>query len=95
MIVGASSRTSASTSRRKPLTVGAGVTRLEDAAVDAASQMLDEGPEQAAIGHRDGLVAVKQNMDFTHACLPPESSSVSAFDGNRRTACQTRNGPSS
>ena len=58
MIVGASSRTSASTSLRKPLASAVGMARLEDAAIDAAAEMLDEGAEQPRVGRADGEIAV-------------------------------------
>ena len=40
---------------------------LEDAAVDAAAQVLDEGAEQAAVGDADDLVAIEQDFHGTHA----------------------------
>ena len=43
---------------------------LEDAAVDAAAQMLDEGAEQARVRVADRAIAVDGHMDFTHARLP-------------------------
>jgi hypothetical protein len=42
------------------------MARLEDAAVDAAAEMLDEGAEQARIGVADGEIAMQANVDITH-----------------------------
>ena len=67
MMVGASSRTSASTSWRKPLASAVGMAGLEDAAIDAAAEMLDEGAEQAWIGAADGEIAMQADVDVTHA----------------------------
>ncbi len=42
----------------KPLVVGRGMTRLEDAAVDATPEMLDEGAEDAAVEIGQNEIAV-------------------------------------
>ena len=39
---------------------------LVDAAIDAASEMLDEGAEQAGVGVADGEIAIHQNFCFSH-----------------------------
>ena len=64
-MVGASSRTSASTSLRKPLLVGGRMAGLEDAAIDAAAEMLDEGAEQPRVGVADGEIAIQADVDVT------------------------------
>jgi hypothetical protein len=40
---------------------------LENAAVDAAAEMLDEGAEQAGIGAGDHRVGAELHGDLTHA----------------------------
>ena len=40
---------------------------LEDAAIDAAAEMLDEGAEQPRVGAADGEIAVQADVDVTHA----------------------------
>ena len=65
-MVGPSSLTSASTSLRKSLGVRGRMSGLVDAAIDAASEMLDEGAEQAGIGIADGEIAIHQNFCFSH-----------------------------
>ena len=69
MMVGPSSRTSASTSRRKPFSSAVGWSGSIDAAIDAAAEMLDEGAEQARIGVADGEIPVDQNVGFPHGLL--------------------------
>ena len=41
--------------------VGGRVARLEDAAIDAAAEVLDEGAEQAWVDAADTKISVKQN----------------------------------
>jgi hypothetical protein len=43
------------------------MTRLEDAAIDAAAEMLDEGAEQVRVGGADGEIAMQADLDVTHA----------------------------
>ena len=43
-----------------------GMTGLEDAAIDAAAEMLDEGAEQPRVGRADREVAVQRDFDVTH-----------------------------
>ena len=43
------------------------MARLEDAAIDAAAEMFDEGAEQARVGAADGEIAVQADLDVTHA----------------------------
>ena len=50
----------------KALGVRGRMSGLVDAAIDAASEMLDEGAEQAGIGVADGKIAVQQNFCFSH-----------------------------
>ncbi len=66
MIVGASSRTSAEHVPAEAPFVGRGVAGLEDAAVDAAAEVLDEGAEQARIGLADRGIAVERHMGVAH-----------------------------
>ena len=47
--------------------VGGRMPRLEDAAVDAAAEMLDEGAEQARIGRADREVAIDEDFDLSMA----------------------------
>ena len=49
------------------LGVGRGMAGLEDAAIDAAAEMLDEGAEQPRVGAADREIAVKADLDVTHA----------------------------
>ena len=42
------------------------MARLVDAAIDAASEMLDEGAEQARIGVADGKIAIEENFGLPH-----------------------------
>ena len=46
--------------------VGGRMAGLEDAAIDAAAEMLDEGAEQARVGVADGEVAIEQHVGFSH-----------------------------
>ena len=48
------------------LGVGCRMARLEDAAVDAAAQMLDEGAEQPPLGDADGKIAMHADVDGAH-----------------------------
>ena len=48
------------------LGVGGRMAGLEDAAIDAAAEMLDEGAEQARVGAADGEIAMKADFDVTH-----------------------------
>ena len=48
------------------LGVGGRMAGLEDAAIDAAAEMLDEGAEQARIGAADGEIAMQADLDVTH-----------------------------
>ncbi len=51
----------------EPLRVGGRVAGLEDAAVDAAAEVLDEGAEQAAVGRADRGVPIEQDPGGAHA----------------------------
>src|SRR6266851_4174131 len=55
----------------KTVRIGGRVARLEDAAIDAAAEMLDEGAEQAAIGRADGEIPMKTYGDVTHGAISP------------------------
>ncbi len=48
------------------LGVGRRMAGLEDAAVDAAPEMLDEGAEQPRMGGADGEIAMQADADVTH-----------------------------
>jgi hypothetical protein len=43
------------------------MARLEDAAIAAPAEMLDEGAEEATVGDADGVVTVEQHFHGTHA----------------------------
>ena len=66
MIVGAELADQRHDILAEALGVGCGMARFEDAAIDAAAQVLDEGAEQALIGPSDGEVTVQANVDVTH-----------------------------
>ena len=48
------------------LGIGRGMAGFEDAAIDAAAEMLDEGAEQARVGAADGEIAMQADLDVTH-----------------------------
>ena len=51
----------------KSTAVSARMAGFEDAPIDAATQMLDEGAEQAAIGVSNGKLPVEKDIDVAHA----------------------------
>ena len=51
------------------LGVGGRMAGLEDAAIHAAAEMLDEGAEQARVGGADREIAMKADLDVTHGKL--------------------------
>ena len=48
------------------LGVRRGMAGLEDAAIDAAAEMLEEGAEQPGMGRADGEIAMQADVDVTH-----------------------------
>ena len=69
MMVGASSRTSVEHVAAEAVLVGRRMAGLEDAAIDAAAQVLDEGTEQAGVGVADHDVASKLHVSLAHRGL--------------------------
>ncbi len=55
----------------KTMGVGRRMTRFEYAAVDTATQMLDESTEQAAVRFADHLITMKIDIHVIHSCLSP------------------------
>ena len=47
---------------------------LEDAAIHAAAEMLDEGAEQARMGGADREIAMQADLDVTHGKTPVGTS---------------------
>ena len=68
--------------------VGTGMTGLEDAAIDAAAQMLDEGAEQSVIGSRDGGIAIEVDLCGKHA-------TISVHDASRQASLPCRSAAAS
>jgi hypothetical protein len=66
--------------------IGLAVTRLVQAAVDAAAQVLDESAEQARIGRSDGKVAVHERLSFQHGIVLIRLNSTDVFRPGRATA---------
>jgi hypothetical protein len=52
------------------------VPGLEDAAVDAPAEVLDEGAEQPAMGGSDGKVALENDVHRMHGTLRLDSGRV-------------------
>ena len=56
----------------KAFFVGGRMARLVDAAVNAAPQMLNKGPEQPGVGIADGKVAIEKDFGVAHDGLSLE-----------------------
>src|SRR6185436_14803475 len=83
------------------LRVGGRMAGLEDAAVDAAAEMLDEGAEQARMGAADREIAMATDLDVTHGRLrlglretgPSSSGAVNRDAADCRAPCGRRRSP--
>ena len=62
MIVGAELAHQREHVAAEALVVGRRMAGLEDAAIDAAAEMLDEGAEQPRVGRADHVVAVESHF---------------------------------
>jgi hypothetical protein len=88
MTVGASSHQRQHVAAEAP-GVGLRMAGLEDAAVDAAAEMLDERPEQPAVGLTDDEIAVEQDVSGRHAALSVGGADGKAGAAVSHVSCRT------
>src|SRR5262249_8305034 len=69
--------------------VGRGMAGLEDAAIDAAAQVLDEGTEQAWIGLTDGEVSIDEYVGLAHGMGSPSSVQIGVAAGASASGSST------
>ena len=85
-MVGASSRHQLQHVAAETMCVGGRMARLEDAAIDAAPQMLDEGTEQAPIGGANDVVGAKLDGD-RYTSDSPQTESTALFSSCEYGCC--------